>query len=185
MKRPPEILRDDEIRLLLNACSHKAPTGKRNRALLAVMWRTGLRIGEALALKPRDVDLAAGVIHVLHGKGDKARRIGMDPGVCALVARWMDVRPRSEWLFCTLTGHELRQDYVRHLMRRLKAKTGVEARCHPHALRHTFAAEMVREVPISVLRDMLGHGSLAVTDAYLRTVAPAEVIDAMRSREWA
>ena len=58
-KRPPEILSEVEVRALIRACSNRAPTGIRNRALIAVMWRCGLRISEALALEPRDVDLAS------------------------------------------------------------------------------------------------------------------------------
>ncbi len=54
---PPEVLTEDEIRLLLRACSVKAPTGVRNRALIVVLYRGGLRLGEALALKPMDLDL--------------------------------------------------------------------------------------------------------------------------------
>ena len=186
MKRPAVVLRDDEIRALLAQCSNRAPTGIRNRALIAVMWRTGLRIGEALALSPRDVDLDNGELWVRHGKGDKARRVGLDDGCCALIARWNDRRPRSEYLFCTLRGGALDQGYVRAMLGRLKRKSGVEARVHPHALRHSFAASMASGgVSMPVLRDALGHSTLSVTDVYLRGVAPREVIDAMRSREWA
>jgi site-specific recombinase XerD len=186
MKRPPEVLRDDEIRALLNGCSHTAPTGIRNRALIAVMWRTGLRIGEALALSPRDVDLDSGELHVQHGKGDKARRLGIDPEACALLARWVDCRPASQYLFCSLAGRQMDQSYVRSLLLRLKAKAGLECRCHPHALRHTFASNIAVEgnVPIHVLRDMLGHSSVATTDQYLRAVAPRAVVDSMRARTW-
>ena len=64
-------------------------------------------------------------------------------------------------------------------------KAGVEAEDHPHALRHAYAAELAREgVPMNVLRDALGHSSLAVTDRYLRDVAPVHVIQTMRAREW-
>jgi integrase len=149
------------------------------------MWRTGLRIGEALALSARDVDLDQQVLWVQHGKGDKARRLGLDSGTLAELELWLAVRPKSAFLFCTLRGGELDQGYVRAMMGRLKAKAGVEARVHPHALRHSFASEMAAEVPIHLLRDMLGHTDLRVTDRYLRGVAPVDVMDAMRSREWA
>jgi len=67
------------IRALLRACSSRAPTGIRNRALIAVLYRGGLRISEALALHQKDVDQAAGTVTVLHGKGDQRRTVGMDP----------------------------------------------------------------------------------------------------------
>ena len=72
-KLPPEPLTSDEVKRLLRACSQRASSGLRNRALLAVLWRTGLRIGEALALFPKDLDVQGGTLVVLHGKGDKRR----------------------------------------------------------------------------------------------------------------
>jgi site-specific recombinase XerD len=183
LKRPPEVLSVGEIEALLAGCSRRAPTGKRNRALITLMWRTGLRIGEALALSARDVDTERRVVFVQHGKGDKARRLGLDGLALAELELWLQVRPRSQWLFCTLSGHSMDQSYVRHLMRRLGLRGAVEGRCHPHALRHTFTAEIVREgVPMPVVRDMLGHTDLRVTDRYCRGVAPREVIEAMQQR---
>jgi site-specific recombinase XerD len=89
-------------------------------------------------------------------------------------------------LFCKLDGGPLAQSYVRHLLRRLAEKQGIERRVHPHALRHSYAAELAREgVPMNVLKDALGHSTLATTDRYLRNVAPVHVIETMRRREWA
>jgi integrase/recombinase XerD len=88
-------------------------------------------------------------------------------------------------LFCRLDGGPLDQSYVRHLLRRLAGKAGIDKRVHPHGLRHTYAAELAREgVPMNVLRDALGHSTLATTDRYLRDVAPVHVIETMRRREW-
>src|SRR5436190_2428216 len=190
-KRPPEVLTREEVRALIGACSNRAPTGIRNRALIASMWRCGLRVGEALALEPRDVDLNAGTLRVRHGKGNRSRTVGLDGQAQALIARWLDRRQRlgvngRRRLFCKLDGGPLEQSYVRHLLRRLAAKAGIERRVHPHGLRHTYSAELAREgVPMNVLRDALGHSSLATTDRYLRDVAPVHVIETMRRREWA
>jgi site-specific recombinase XerD len=190
MKRPAVVLQDEQIKALIGACSQHAPTGVRNRALLAVMWRCGLRIAEALALLPADVDLAEGVLHVRHGKGDKARRLGVDDTTAALLARWIDRRSalglnrRGRPLFCTLQGGRIDQSYVRHLLIRLAAKVDLE-HAHPHAMRHSYAAGLAREgTPMNVIRDALGHTSLATTDRYLRAVAPVHVIETMKQREW-
>jgi site-specific recombinase XerD len=154
------------------------------------MWRCGLRVGEALALEPRDADLDAGTLRVRHGKGDRSRTVGLDATASGLLARWIDRRKAighdgRRKLFCTLDGRALDQSYVRHLLRRLAGKAGVDRRVHPHALRHAYAAELAREgAPMNVLRDALGHSSLAVTDRYLRDVAPVHVIQTMRAREW-
>lgn len=80
----------------------------------------------------------------------------------------------------------MEQSYVRHLLRRLARKAGVERNVHPHSLRHAYAAGLAREgTPMNVIRDALDHSSLAVTDRYLRDVAPVHVIDTMKAREWA
>ncbi|MGH2930343.1 MAG: tyrosine-type recombinase/integrase, partial [Solirubrobacteraceae bacterium] len=162
-RRPPEVLSEAEAIALIRACSPRAPTGIRNRALIAVLWRSGLRISEALALELRDVDLKAGTIRVRHGKGDKSRTVGVDEQTAAMLARWIDRRKglspgaRSP-IFCTLAGGRLDTSYVRHLLPRLAARAGIQRRVHAHGLRHTYAAELAREqTPINIIRDALGH----------------------------
>lgn len=188
-KYPPEVLTVHEARALVAAASNRAPTGIRNRALITVMYRGGLRLAEALALAPKDVDLDAGTIRVLHGKGDRARTVGLDPGGAAVVGRWIERRKklgiRSPAVFCTLDGKPLSQQYVRALLPRLAHRAGIEKRVHPHGLRHTHAAELAGEgVPMNVIQQQLGHGSLATTDRYLRHIAPQAVIDVMQARTW-
>jgi integrase/recombinase XerD len=184
---PAEVLTEDEIRAMLRLCSLTAPTGIRNRALITVMYGAGLRISEALALKPSNVNAASGTVRVLHGKGDKARTVGLDDGSMAILARWMDKRRtlglRNGPLFCTLDGQPVSDRYVRDMLKRLAAKAGIDKRVHPHGLRHTHAAELVAEgTPVNVIQQQLGHASLAVTDRYLRHVAPADVIALGRNR---
>ncbi len=189
-RRPPEVLTETEAIALIKACSARAPTGVRNRALIAVLWRCGLRISEALSLELRDVDLQAGTLRVRHGKGDKSRTVGVDEQTSALLARWLDRRRKLSPgarapVFCTLAGGRVDTSYIRHLLPRLAAKAGLDRRVHAHGLRHTYASELARELtPINVIRDALGHTSLAVTDRYLRDVAPMHVIDTIRARRW-
>jgi len=189
-RRPPEVLSEAEAIALLKACSTRAPTGVRNRALIAVLWRCGLRISEALSLELRDVDLEAGTVRVRHGKGDRSRTVGIDEQTAALLARWLDRRRQLSPgarapIFCTLAGRRLDTSYVRRLLPRLARKAGIDRRVHAHGLRHTHAAELAREgTPINIIRDDLGHTSLAVTDRYLRDVAPQAVIDTIRARRW-
>ncbi len=187
---PAELLLPDEARALLRACSAKAPTGIRNRALIAVLYRGGLRVSEALALYVKDVEESAGTVTVLHGKGDQRRTVGMDPAAFALLERWLDKR-RSLGLsarrpiFCTLRGEPIDSSYVRRLLPRLAARAGIEKRVHAHGLRHAHAAELAAEgLPVNVVQQQLGHGSLATTDRYLRHIAPRERVEAMQRREW-
>ena len=128
---------------------------------------------------------------VQHGKGDKRRVVGLDSGSVAIVARWVDTRrdlgiANSRPLICTLRGRPVRQDYVRHLLPRLAEKAGIEKRVHAHGLRHAYALELDREgLPLTGIRDLLGHSSAATTDRYLRRLGAGEAIEFARNREWA
>jgi site-specific recombinase XerD len=187
---PPEPLTRAEVEQLLKACSIRAPTGVRNRALIVVMWRCGLRISEALALKPSDYDAEQGTIRVLHGKGDKARTVRIDPGAAAAVDRWLERRrqlvPRKGWpLFCTLTGEPLMSQYVRHMLHHAAERAGIEKRVAPHQFRHTFAVELTREGrPVWEIQQLLGHASLDGTAHYLAGLDPGTAGDYIRTRVW-
>ena len=138
MRLPVEVLSPAEVRSLINACFNRAPTGIRNRALIAILYRCGLRIGEALALMPKDLDEKAGTVRVLHGKGDKTRTVGLDPDGFACVSRWLERRQKAGIngrapLMCTLDGKPVKQDYIRALLPRLARKAGIEKRVHAHA----------------------------------------------------
>jgi site-specific recombinase XerD len=189
-KYPAEPLTGEEVSALLQACSNRAPTGIRNRALITILYRGGLRISEALALENKDLDRKKGTVRVLHGKGDQARTIGLDPEAFAVVDRWLDRRKALGFngrrrLFCTLDGYPVSDAYVRSLLPRLARKAGVEKRVHAHGLRHTHAAELAREgIPMNVIQAQLGHSSLATTDRYIRHIEPQEVIETMQARKW-
>lgn len=189
-KLDQDLLTDGEIELLMRQCSRRAPTGVRNRALVAVLWRCGLRIGEALALAPKDLDPDAGTLIVQRGKGGKRRVVGVDAGTAALVGRWLEVRRKrgiapGAPLFCSLTGRPMDQSYVRHLLPRLARRAEIERRVHAHGLRHAFAVGLVRSgAPLFVVRDALGHASVGTTQVYLSRVGAHEAVEAMRSRAW-
>jgi site-specific recombinase XerD len=189
-KLDADLLSAAEVELLMRRCSRRAPTGIRNRALIAVCWRCGLRIGEALALAPKDFDPDTGTLVVQRGKGGKRRVVGVDAGTVAIIGRWVEARRKrgisnSSPLFCSLSGRPMDQSYVRHLLPRLARKAGIERRVHAHGLRHAFAVDLVRSgAPLYVVRDALGHSSIATTQVYLSRVGAHEAVDAMRNREW-
>ena len=189
---PPEVLTDAEVRALMDACG-PGPHGARNRALVALMYRTGLRVSEALSLYPKDLNFEAGTVRVLHGKGGKARVVGIDPGGTAVVAAWATVReglgigPGSP-LFCVLPSGDgaVRAGNARNLMKRLGNLAGIPKRVHAHGLRHTHASQLREEgVDIGVISRQLGHASIDTTARYLDHIQPMAVIRAMRGRVWA
>jgi site-specific recombinase XerD len=185
-----DLLTSGEIELLMRQCSRRAPTGVRNRALIAICWRCGLRIGEALALAVKDFDPDSGTLVVQRGKGGKRRVVGVDSGTVAVVSRWLELRRKRRMpgvgpLFCTLAGKPLDQSYIRHLLPRLARKTRIQRRVHAHGLRHAFAVDLVRSgAPLYVVRDALGHTSIATTQVYLSRVGAHEAVEAMRNRDW-
>jgi site-specific recombinase XerD len=194
-KLPPELLTADDVRALLTACSTKAPTGRRNRALLVTLYRAGLRLEEALTLTPADVEVDGGTVRVGHpgagpGPAGHHRMAGIDAGAMAIVEEWLAVRAGlghtdDSPLFCTLSGGPLHPAYVRQLLPRLAAKAGIDKRVHAQGLRHTHAAELAAEgLPAEVIQAQLGPESLASTDRYLRRIPPTDRIGALQRRQW-
>lgn len=189
-KFPAEPLTQDEVRNLIRACSTRSSTGIRNRSLLVLMYRCGIRAAEALSVLPKDLDFANGSVRVLRGKGGKARLLGLDTGVIAALQVWLNRRAalgiggRSP-VFCTLKGKRLQSSYLRTLMPRLARKAGIERRCNPHSLRHSFAFETANEnVPVHVLQQLLGHKNLSSTAIYLAHLNPQHAVAVMKAREW-
>lgn len=187
---PPEILTDAEVCALMRACSRYAPTGIRNRALIAMLYRTGLRINEALGLHPKDLNLDEGSVRVLNGKGGKSRTVGLDAGAAAIIERWLDARSvlglgGRQTVFCTLTGKPMADAYVRVMLKRLALRAGIEKRVHAHGFRHTHAAQLRSEgIDIGIISRQLGHTSISTTARYLDHIAPTAVIETMRGRRW-
>ena len=187
-KFPPEVLSTAEVEALIAGCSHTAPTGIRNRALIWLLYRSGLRVSEALDLRPADADLARHALRVLHGKGDKATTRGFHPAATDALARWLDTRKslgiRGAPLFCTLKGGPVSDRYVRNLLHRLATQAGIDKRVHPHGLRHTYAAELEDAgLTVSEISKLLGHSSAAVTARYLDHLTNDRAIAALEAAE--
>lgn len=190
-KLDADLLDQTEVEALLRACSRRAPTGIRNAAMIAVMNRCGLRVSEVTALAVKDVDLNGQTLIVQNGKGGKRRVVGIDKGTCALIERWIDARKktripkRAPLLFTTLDGNRIDTGYLRHALPRLARKAGITKRVHAHGLRHAYCVALVREgAPITTIRDLLGHSSIAVTDRYTRRIGASEAVEFAKQRVW-
>lgn len=191
---PAEVLTRDEVHALLACCSRKGNAGLRNRALIVLLYRTGLRVGEALALEPKDIDLEHGTVTVLHGKGDRRRTVGIDDSALAVVQQWLTRRRelgiRKGPVFCTVSrgnmGSPMYSSYLRDALKRLAQQAGIEKRVHPHGFRHTHASELAREgAPLHYLRKQLGHSNLGTTARYIDHLTPWEVVEYVRNRpDW-
>jgi integrase len=190
---PAEVLTAGEVAALLSACGRGA-AGLRNRALIIVLWRGGLRCSEALALELRDVDRDAGTLTIRHGKGNRRRVVGLDPPAFAVLERWIVRRsrlavPRGAPVFCAISkgsiGRPISPSYWRETIKRLGVKAGIDKRVHSHGLRHTHAVELMREsAPMLHISRQLGHSSIAITQRYVDHLEPGEVIALMQRRPW-
>lgn len=195
---PPEVLTDHEVHRLLDACGHDGLTSLRNRALIAILYRAGLRISEALALEPKDLELDHGSIRVLRAKGGTYRTCGIDPQAAGIVQAWIDAR--QKWspneghthgravrspAFCTRDGTALSTAYVRRLLPALARLANIPKRVHAHGLRHTHAAQLREEgLDVGIISKQLGHRSILTTIRYLDHVAPVAVVASVRKRAW-
>ena len=186
---PPEVLSPEEIAAMMDACAD-TPAGIRNRALITVLYRAGLRINEALDLRPKDLDSRNGAIRVLFAKGGRSRTVGMDSHAFDMLIRWLKIRTDHgingrDPVFCMLDGRPLADSYIRVLFPRLGRLAGIAKRVHAHGFRHTHAAELRAEgVDIGIISKQLGHRTIATTARYLDHIAPYAVIEALHSRRW-
>jgi site-specific recombinase XerD len=151
----------------------------RLRALVVVMYRTGLRISEALALEESDLNRGEESILVRRGKGGKHRIVLMDPWGWGELDAWLAERAviRPGAIFCVLRGITAGQAMsacdVRRQLRMARDRAGLRRRSNPHGLRHGFSVEFYRETgDISALQAQLGHAHLGVTSIYLAAVDP-------------
>lgn len=187
-KYPAEPLSPDEVASIIAKCSRQAPTGIRNRAMLTLLYRSGLRVSELLALRPSDIDLAKHSIRLLDTKSGRPQTRGFHPSAEDAIARWLDTRRalgiKTGRLFCTLDGGPVSDDYVRGMLRRLAKHAGVAKRVHPHGMRHTFAVELeAAGTPVTTISKLLGHSSVAVTARYLDHLTNAQAVSALEGVE--
>lgn len=170
--RLPKLVPAEELAALLDAPDPATPVGVRDRALLEVLYATGVRVSELTGLDLRDVDLASGQLRVL-GKGSKERIVPLHRlGVARLRTYLADARPAldkrgADAVFLSVRGNRLSSDAVRRLMKTHLATAGSTLSLSPHALRHTFATHLVDAgADLRTVQELLGHVALSTTQIY-------------------
>lgn len=166
-----DLLEPEEVEQLMAACED-SPSGLRDRALIALMAATGVRVSEALAVLPRDLDLRRRRLHVRRGKGGLPRHVWVHPDAAVPIGEWMAERNRlglaDAPLFCSLRGSRMDASYVRRAFPRLGEIAGIKKRVHSHALRHAFACKAhLANVSMRTLQLQMGHRDLSSTSRYL------------------
>lgn len=182
-KFPPNPYAPDEVQAILDACPD-TPTGIRNRALLTLMYRSGLRVSEALSLRTSSVDFRAHSVRLLHTKGGGPQTRGFHPSADDALRRWIQKREELGLgpgpLFCTVlrqSGQPISARYVRWLTADLAERAGVDKRVHPHGFRYTFAAEARHGgADLAELKGLLGHKNIGHTAHYIDDLTNSEPI---------
>ncbi len=172
-KKLPVFLSLPEVERLLAAPSEKTLTGIRDRAMIEVLYATGLRVSELLKLTINDVNLTDGFVLTM-GKGRKERVVPIGSHAIARVKAYLD-GPRSgilkakvsKTLFVTPRGKGFSRMGFWKLLRRYARGAGIDKPLSPHKLRHSFATHLVeRGADLRIVQAMLGHADLATTQIY-------------------
>lgn len=173
-KRLPSTLSDSDVGRLLSACSDD-PEGLRDRALIELLYASGARISEVSALDVRDVDVRQRQVR-LFGKGAKERVVPLYPrAVEAVQAYVSDARPSlsccsgraTNALFLSSRGNRMSAASLRERFERLVELAGLDPSITPHAMRHTFATQLLDGgADLRSVQELLGHESLSTTQIY-------------------
>lgn len=166
----PRFLSEAEMERLLSVPDTATEEGLRDRALLELMYASGLRISELVALKTTDVDMDAGLLSC-HGKGSKERRIPIGKSA----VRWLELyrgararraRTHDPRLFVNSLGAPLTRHIVWALIKRYSERAGLE-HVSPHTLRHSFATHLLqRGADSRSVQSLLGHSDISTTQIY-------------------
>ena len=177
----PAVLDKEERQALLSVPNTRYFTGLRNKALMTVLLNIGLRIGEALALSPDDINWQSGRVHVRQRKKKKDRILWLNASTLLLLIAWRErMPPDAQYLFVSHSGKPISDRHVRTVLVRYKEKAGLKKHVYPHLLRHTFATDLYRDTKdIRLVQRALGHKRLTTTEIYTHIV-DEELEEAMR-----
>jgi integrase/recombinase XerD len=170
----PKYLDLEEVDRLLAQPDVSTPRGIRDKALIELLYATGLRVTELLSLKPGDISLDAGYLTCI-GKGDKQRIVPLGDSAADWIRRYVrEARPAllkkraSKWLFVNArAGGQLSRVGFWKLLKEYGIKAGVSREISPHVLRHSFATHLLdRGADLRAIQMMLGHADLSTTQIY-------------------
>jgi integrase/recombinase XerD len=169
----PRALSRETTARLVEAPDTRHPAGLRDRAILELLYATGMRASECMGLRLEDLNLAAGYA-VCTGKGAKQRLVPVGAEAIAWVRRYLrDVRPRATRrrdcgrLFVNPRGGPLSRQSLWTLVRRAAATAGLARRVSPHVLRHSFASHLLQGgADLRAVQAMLGHADISTTQIY-------------------
>jgi site-specific recombinase XerD len=191
LRRSATYLEPEEARAVIAAIDPGSRNGNRDHALLLFLYNTGARVSEALAVRPCDLQLERPRQVRLLGKGQKERICPLWSETASALRRIIRVRSAEDLLFRNTRGAPLTRDGVAYLLSKYVRLAAKEApalrkrRVTPHVMRHSCAVALLQAgVDVSVIRDYLGHASVATTSRYITTnlQMKREVLEAFWNR---
>jgi integrase/recombinase XerD len=173
----PKFLNRNQIESLIAAPDTAKPTGLRDRAMLELLYATGIRVSELINVKVSSLDFGLGLLRVT-GKGNKQRIVPVNPTALAIVARYLsEGRPlllkarKTAFLFITARGQGMTRQAFWAAIKMNGKKAGIFHHLSPHVLRHTFATHLLEGgADLRSLQEMLGHADLSTTEIYTHVV---------------
>ncbi|MGZ6265291.1 MAG: site-specific tyrosine recombinase [Candidatus Limnocylindrales bacterium] len=174
----PEVLSVDEVEALLSVRGDETPVGIRDRALLELLYASGLRISEAVGLDIEDISLDEGLVRVV-GKGDRERQVPVGEVALTWLRRYVDdVRPgwlagwhgdarRGGPVFLSVRGDRLDRRRAWEILVAAARSAGLREGISPHTLRHSFATHLLEGgADLRIVQELLGHASISTTQLY-------------------
>lgn len=169
----PKTLTEEEVDALLNAPNTDEPLGHRDRAMLELLYATGLRVSELINLRQSQINFNQGVLRII-GKGDRERLIPLGEESQRWLRDFIDgprmeilLERQTDYLFPTRRGDRMTRQAFWHIIKRYAEKAGVRKKLSPHSLRHAFATHLLnRGADLRVVQLLLGHSDLSTTQIY-------------------
>ncbi len=169
----PDTLNEPEVRKLIESIQGKKPLDLRDRAIIELLYASGLRISELVNSRLENLDLEEGVIRVT-GKGNKTRLVPVGKQAIEAMERYLEherpklVKPRTgSEVFLSVRGGKLTTQRAWQILRERAGAAGMEEQIHPHMLRHSFATHLLSNgADLRIIQEMLGHADISTTQIY-------------------
>ncbi len=163
-RKLPKYLKEDKVRKLLNAPDRDK---LRDRIILRILYRCGLRVSELTSLKIRDINFSEGMITVRGGKGDKDRIVPIDDDTLDLIQIYIKDREEGV-LILSQRDEPISTRQVERIVKKYAKKADIKKNVYPHMLRHSFAVHSLKSgMNLRSVQKILGHSSLTTTQIYL------------------
>lgn len=170
----PEVLTLEEIEMMEDAIPTDSREALRNRAIIEMLYGSGLRVSELCGLRISRINFSEGFIRV-HGKGDKERLVPISPQAAELVKAYLVERAErkiakgaDDFLFISRVGRPISRMAVFNLVRDLASAAGIDKKVSPHTLRHSFATHLLEGgANLRVIQELLGHSDISTTQIYV------------------